>query len=486
MILEESRQGPLTARIDNRYLHSRYSPQKEADHFYKRWQKENGLSEKLIIIEPGLGYLIRTVENHYKPEDVYIVFLSAETRNHCQRAGLLKGIGHSLMDDRDDELYGLRRFLDACDIRDTAVLEWPAGMQIFERRAVHLRSIIMKVFRIKQGNELTEKRFSTLWFRNGIANYIRNDYSYVPGRNESPVILCASGPSLEIHLPDIKRLSDSCIIAALPSSLRVLLEHNIQTDIVFSTDPGYYAREHLRYLNDGALVVSPLSGASAGRTGRLMGFRQNSSFEGYLFKDGELPVFQEMGTVAATGIDFLIRWKGGQPLYICGLDLCFDDIKMHAGPHSFDPLVLGRESRLHPGYSLYYERAASMTDSIEGPYRFTKSMKTYQNWFSMQSFPENVFRLAPETVDLNLPVRTGFPSFEGRKSFLVNRNDSYPSLDERRKRLTLLLSSLRKDLKEYEGGAEGSPFLKSFCKALSMKSVDYDKMMFYIEKWSRL
>jgi hypothetical protein len=113
-------------------------------------------------------------------------------------------------------------------------------------------------------------------------------------------------------------------------------------------------------------------------------------------------------------------------------------------------------------------------------------MTTYQNWFSMQSFPEDVFRLSPETVKLNMPVRTGIPSQTGRKTFSIDRNGSYPSLDERRNRVSQLLNTLRHDLKIYRGGDGKSPFLISFCRALSMEGVDYDKLMLYIDKWARL
>ena len=486
MILEESRQGPLTARISDRYIHSRYSPQKEAEQYFERWISDNGLPRKLIIIEPGLGYLIKTLAERYKPEELFIIFLSSDTRDYCIRNGIINGIDNILFDKSDSELQRLSIFLDDADLRDTAVMEWPASLKIFDSESSVLQKQIIKLFRIKQGNQITEKKFSRLWFRNGVSNFIRFDYSSLPGKNLSPVILCASGPSLERHLKKIQLASHSCVIAALPSSLRTLSEHQIEADIVFSTDPGYYAKEHLKYIPPKALLISPLSAASGSSAVKRMGFLQNSSFESYLLKERELPHLAEMGTVAATAIDFLIKWKGDWPLYICGLDLCFNDIKMHASPHSFDPLILANEDRSRPGYSLYYDRASSMTASVKGYKRFTKSMNTYQNWFSLQSFPPEIYRLAPDTVSLNMPVLESLPHFHGKKKFTVDKNRNYPSLDIRKKRVSEFVNTLRLELKLCKRHEEDSSFLQSICRALSMESVEYDTLSLLADKWTVL
>ena len=485
MILEESRQGPLTARINNRYIHSRYSPQKEADQFYMRWTLENRECRRIVLIEPGLGYLIKSITSNPTIHDLFVIFLSSETMKHCRKSGLLNKIQYQLFDPLCREMPSLSSFLQDSDIRKTAVLEWPAAMQAFNENARLLKQIIVKLFRIKQGNQITEQHFSRIWFNNGICNFIRYDYSYNAADNSSPVILCASGPSLDYHLDRIKKLSSTCIIASLPSSLRVLKEHGIETDILFSTDPGYYAREHLKYLPSRTLSVSPIS-AAADNKSNLMGFLQGSPVESYLFEKKELPRFPEMGTVAATAIDFLIRWKGKMPLYICGLDLCFDDIKMHASPHSFEPLILEKESRLNPGHSLTYERAYSMTDRIEKPYRFTKSMTTYQNWFSMQNFPADVYRIGPETVKLEIPILDSIPWYSKKKKFSLERNLNYPDFSMRKTRVRNLAETLKRDLDLYVKRSESTVFLSSLRRALSMDDVDYDTLSLMAAKWAGL
>ena len=486
MILEESRQGPLTARIDNRFLHSRYSPQKEAVQFFDRWEKENPGFSKLIIIEPGLGYILNPALKKIEAEDIFVIFLSSHTMNYCKKSGSLDGIKNILYKESGNDLSELSSFMYSADIKKTAILEWPASIHIFDEKAQLLGKDILKIFQIIQGNQITEKKFSRLWFKKGISNFLRQDYSKVVGKNHAPVILCASGPSLNDYLNDIQKLQDSCIIAALPSSLKSLSMHGIESDIVFSTDPGYYAREHLKYISDKTLVISPLSAESPPFPAPMMGFRQNNPFEHFILKDSELPFFPEMGTVAASAIIFLINWKGSSPLYICGLDLCLKDIRMHASPHSFDPIILEKENRFKPGYSLYFDRASSMTDSIRNGYRFSKSMNTYQNWFSLQNFPSGVYRLAPETVNLNIPVIDKFPHLSGRKSLTIHNNPSYPTLKARKERTASFISTIQKDLLNYKENRELSPQLETFCHALSMDVTEYDTLSLLIEKWKNL
>ena len=486
MILEESRQGPLTAKIGQRYIHSRYSPQKEADQFFDNWKQKNSELKRLIIIEPGLGYLINTVCRHYNNEDIFIIFLNRDMQDFCRKTGLLSGISHMLFEDRGSDLQILADYLDTSDLRVTGVLEWPASIQVFESIWKSLKEQILKLFRIRQGNQITENHFAQRWFKNGIQNFLRYDYSRIPGENRNPIILCASGPSLERYIDIIRDRSKSYIIAALPSSLRILSEYRIAVDMVFSTDPGYYAREHLKYADEMTLVVSPISASAAPGSLQRMGFLQNSPVENFFLQEAELPRFAEMGTVAATAIDFLIRWKGNYPLFICGLDLCLSDIKMHAAPHSFEEIILEKEMRFSPGCSLFFERAYGMTDKIRDGYRFTKSMDTYQNWFSLQSFPEDIYRMAPETVPLNLPTAHDIPPSPSVKNFLTLQNFQYPDLKSRKERVSIFLKRLQSDLLQYRQGKENSDFLKSVYRALALKPTDCDTLFRMSEKWSRL
>ena len=63
-----------------------------------------------------------------------------------------------------------------------------------------------------------------------------------------PVLVCASGPSLNCCIKIIKQFEDKLFIICLSSALSVLIKNNIIPDLVFSTDGGYWAGEHLKHL----------------------------------------------------------------------------------------------------------------------------------------------------------------------------------------------------------------------------------------------
>ena len=89
-----------------------------------------------------------------------------------------------------------------------------------------------------------------------------NNNVYEINNISSPVFIAASGPSLKESFPFLKRYSDRIILAALPSSLRALKSESIIPDLVIHTDPGFWAKEHLKYLPDKKIpIIMPLTSA---------------------------------------------------------------------------------------------------------------------------------------------------------------------------------------------------------------------------------
>lgn len=464
MILEKSRKGSLTARIDNKYIHSRYDPEKEAlqlaDSFISADEYDE--NKTIIIFEPGLGYILKELSQRHIESNIIVLFFDSECYEFCRSEGLLDNLqsyqpsGNSSIDSF------LKETLSNLDIRNILFLELTSTVTLFKDRHEVYQKKILEHLSISQGSEMTKNHFALRWMLNSFKNFIHHDLSGRIHSIDSDIILTASGPSLEEHILDIKKYGSQYIIAALPSSLAILEAYNIIPDILFTTDPGYYAREHLRYLHEKTVIVSSLISSLGSSNTYCCGINQESFAETLLLKDDELPHFPEMGTVAATALFYLMNLTC-KKIYVTGLDFCMDDIKMHAQPHSFTPLIIKKENRLEPGHCAFYKRSFSMTHERRGNFRFTKSMNTYSSWFNTRDFGENVFRLTPAVVSLPIKeINKIEPPTTEKNKIQIQKNSNYPSYHERCDRLNRLGVYLDTMIKDFENTNILSPPLAEF------------------------
>jgi hypothetical protein len=427
---------------------------KEAHQYIKHWmQNENYSKNKLIIVlEPGLGYLLKELYHFHPKRLIFSVFFSQETFRYCNDIGLLENI-ITYTPDMNQKISGiLDQNFGHLPIRNISFMEWSAAGLLFPADCLRIRKKILDHLKIMQGNEMTKNHFSQRWLINGIRNFIRFDYSYtISSKIDLPVILASSGPSLERHIQRIKEFESSYIISALPSSLSILKEYGIVPDLLFTTDPGFYAREHLKFLDSRTICIAPITASFSDSDNLISGINQDSFIESLLFRSGELPFLPEMGTVAASALLFLKRICN-ETIYIAGMDFCIQDIKMHAEPHSFSPYILNNESRLNPGITSFFNRATNMASKKEGRYRFSKNMDTYAAWFRKQSFDEKVFRLEPVYVDLPINTMKMIPSLPKtlRKNIQIKKSTGYPKLETRMNRVSDLRKTWIKDIQNFK------------------------------------
>ncbi|WP_168203354.1 6-hydroxymethylpterin diphosphokinase MptE-like protein [Oceanispirochaeta crateris] len=458
-----SQSGTPTARINNKYLHSKYDPLKEARLFVNNFIQDKSYSKNklIIVLEPGLGYLLNELSLIHPQNLIFSVFFHSNTYQYCSEKGVLDNIFSYAPNMNDSLTTVLDKTLTRLNMRDIIFLEWPASKYLFPDECKHIRYKILEHLRILQGNEITKRQFSKLWICNGIRNYLRHDYSTcIASPLDRAVILAASGPSLENHIDRIQELQKDYFIVALPSSLSILKEYDIIPDILFTTDPGFYAREHLKYLDPSTLCIAPVTASFRDNQNHLAGINQGSYIESLLFKNNELPFLAEMGTVAATALTFL-KEICTHPIYIAGLDFCIKDIKMHAEPHSFKSIILKNENRFFPGVSSYFNRANDMAYKIENHFRYSKSMDTYSAWFRNQKFPDNFLRLSPIQVNLPFKTKNTIPSIsmKGTKQIVLKRSIHYPNLRERIRKISELRSSLNHELHQFEKSSVPTQFL---------------------------
>jgi hypothetical protein len=131
---------------------------------------------------------------------------------------------------------------------------------------------------------------------------------------------------------------------------------------------------------------------------------QHTFLETSLFTESEIsgiPVLPN-GTVAATAFE-VAELLTRKSIIFGGLDFCYEDIKPHVSPHTFDILYEGGITRKNPYLAILYrmaiDTATKPNDSVP---RSSLALRTYAGWFNHGMDPRDTltYRVFPSPVEL--------------------------------------------------------------------------------------
>ena len=406
-----ARSGAPSLRVDGRALHSPYDPAQEAERFVG--QGEGVAPSAVVLLGEALGYAAGSLHTRFPDARLILVYYAKEIFDVSAPAA---GISwHPGLDISLPQF--LRRHVGELDLEGLQVLEWPASARLFPDISIAANQAVHQVVQELNGSFLTTMRAGRLWIRNSIANYLALETALVgaPCPAHRPVIVAASGPTLEEAAPLIARFRSRIDLWALPSSCRALRSAGLEPDLVVLTDPGFYAMQHLRFAGVSCPLAMPLSAARGSWSIPAAGARglpayllaQPGFFETPLLHSLgiDAPVVLPHGTVAATAIDLALAFCQA-PVIVAGLDMCSRDLATHARPGEFDQLLQIAATRLAPHTSLIFARAetqrlqkAPAAETV----RVSPSLRTYAGWFSerTQERADRVFRLLPSAIPLD-------------------------------------------------------------------------------------
>ena len=397
--IEPARSGEPAASIGSIHIHSAFNPEKEAQRFLNTHLEGIRQKAAVVIIGAGLGYLDREL----KKERPHSTILAIHLDNRLYHSRIQSSASSNPVkrwypgSEKDLESF-LFEALSETSIRGLRILEWPASVKTLHQAAEQAGRAISTIIHRYSGNISTTAAFGRLWIKNTLRNYLELQHVMISGEISETVVLAAAGPSLESTLDILKKYRGYFQLWALPSSLPALMEANLEPQLIITTDPGYWARLHSRYFPENVPLAMPLSAAPRQNTDSpIMLISQGTPGEGYLLQNSEWPRLHlaSRGTVAATAIELWKKISTG-PLIITGLDLCWNDLRSHARPHSFDGWIASLSSRKNPINNILWERAEKLAPDRSGIYRSGPALKTYTDWFRQNLPPGRVFRLTPE------------------------------------------------------------------------------------------
>lgn len=414
----KAKDGNETCKINAVFMHSAYSPEKEAERFVQNI-KVSFNPDIIFVVEPGISYCIPFLKKTFpKTKFACIRLVSCfEKWDHLFDYQLYKN-NFSSYDDMCNHLYNT---FGENILAFSTVTIWEPAARIFQEDFISFfssyKTLIEKCHSVLRTRSFFEKR----WLTNTV-NIIRNTTNYISlsEKGNKPVLICASGPSLKCILPFLKTNSRFFYIIAVSSAALPLISRGIIPDLVISTDGGYWAKKHLDILRKHkeiklALAVEGNCPSSVLQQSDILPLIYSDGLETKLFKETGIKGLEvnRCGTVSGTALDLAEKLSSGD-IYFSGLDL-----------HAQKGFQHTQKNSLETGNSLKDFRLISSEKRTctQGFSNQAVSLKMYEDWFS--SLPaladRKVYRIIDESYN-----KLGNISDISSKDFIIkNENISY-------------------------------------------------------------
>ena len=322
-------------------IHSGRDPVTEANRFVEGalGAIPGGAPAVVIVIGPGLGYIVDAIERRAPDTKV----IAIEPFATLARAMLARRDWRARLENKrlavisGPEYRNVSegaRLIDARAAASTVVIEHPVLAREFGEEMAAARAVAQRMLEGARLNAEARKAFAgryllnTLWnlpalLEEGDVASLRGAFSGIPA------VVVAAGPSLDVNLPHLRRLTDRALIVAVDTTLRPLRHAGIRPHLVVAVDPSELNARHLLGLDDthGSWLVS--EGSIDPRVFPQFA-RHAFSFKvsdhqpwPWLREHGfDRGTLRAWGSVLTTAFDLTIE-AGCEPIIFVGADLAF-------------------------------------------------------------------------------------------------------------------------------------------------------------------
>ena len=246
--ISPGKKGLLTAKVGERFLHSQYDPQSEA----QRWAEANPAVQNAIVvfIGWGLGYhVLEWIKRHGKQVSAIVViepeakvFFESLTCQDLFTVTNAPCVEFVLGDPKEQLYQTLYQILEFALNNDLQIIPLPFA-DIYPSESIQsCKSDIQKFLADKDGALNFMAAMGTLCQHNIIQNIPAIACSWYPrdiagiAKNQ-PAIIVAAGPSLDKNIHLLPEAQGKAWIFAVDTSLRILKQRGIEPQLVVTKDP---------------------------------------------------------------------------------------------------------------------------------------------------------------------------------------------------------------------------------------------------------
>lgn len=388
IVFENAKNGSLTCSIDGKFLHSKYNPQKEAENFVQNSNIQKNPSY-IVITEPCISYAAAKIKEIYKNSKIAAIRYSHEFDSYNSEFDFVfyatdenqaKNISSALINK-----------IGGKNLLNSAFLQWLPAANVFLELNKKVWDEIKSAVEYSRATLFTDSFFSKRWFLNSIKNLVLTENFYQLNRTNLPVVVAASGRSLEKCLPHLKKTRENFFLIGLSSATEVLLKNKIFPDVVLSTDGGFWAKKHLEPLKKHpeipvALAIEADCPAFLLKKNPIILLKYCDGFSKKILDalNLDFDIAERNGTVSGTAVVLATKLTE-KNTYVCGLDLHSSKGFQHTMPNALEIFNTKKDNKIS-GAEL---RAAKLEFN-------SGSLKIYENWFSdeKRNFNGKIFRLS--------------------------------------------------------------------------------------------
>ncbi len=388
ILFENAKNGSLTCSVEGKFLHSKYNPEKEAENFVENLKIQKNPSY-IVITEPCISYIAEKLKKKFKDSKLAairyfhdfdsfnsefdcIIYAADEIQAKNISTELLKKIGEK-------------------NLLNSAFFQWLPAANAFSETNKKVWAEIKSALEYSRAALFTDSYFSKRWFLNSIKNLVSAENIYQLNRTNFPIVIAASGRSLENCLPKLKKERENIFLICVSSATSVLLKNKIIPDFVISTDGGFWAKKHLEALKNFpeipvALAIEAACPSFLLKRNPVIPLEYRDGFSKKLLDSLNLnfDLAERNGTVSGTAVA-LSQTLTEKNIYVCGLDLHSSKGFQHTMPNALEIFSAKNDNKIS-GSELRAAKAELNSSSL----------KIYENWFSEQkrNFQNKVFRLS--------------------------------------------------------------------------------------------
>ncbi len=395
-------EGVYSLSINNILIHSMYYPLKEAYNFAK--YRENQLKNKnhIVIYGVGLGYHIYEMLKLISNDSVVELYdVDEEIIEIGLKYGLLEEI---LKDQRVKFVHGytgdiLTSFSKSIKNSDSFIVFKPE-IKVMPKQFEDFKGV-MDRFEIGITEFVRHGRMAkkNMELNNKVECEMIDDFYNKYDSHGKPIVIVASGPSLNLNLEKLKSIRDKVVIFAVGSSLKLLMNYGIKPDMITIIDPQEIVYNQFQGFENLDVPLCFLSTASNLAVTKYNG----PKYKFYNSKENSKGTIIETGkSVATAALNIAIKGRAETIIFI-GQDLAFINDKSHADNYANETITLGDE-------------IAKKVEGIGGT-----TLKTTEGWLYFKKWIEDKIFENPQIKFINCSSGARIKgTIEKDLSFIIN------------------------------------------------------------------